>query len=119
MIIAIPLDENQTDVCVSFGRCPFFMFHDTESGVTQVIENPAAEAQGGAGPKAAQFVVDHDAEALITVRCGENAAEVMKLAEITIYHSESKDALENIEAFNDGKLEVLTHFHAGFHGGHQ
>ena len=73
MIIAIPVNENRddTDICVSFGRAPFFLFHDTDTGKSELVSNSAAQAPGGAGIKAAQFVVDKGAKALITPRCGE------------------------------------------------
>ena len=115
MKIAIPVDDTKTQVCVSFGRTPYFLIHDTESGASELLENPAAESHGGAGLKAAQFVVDQDAEVLITVRCGENAAEVLKAAEIKIYKSLSQSAEDDLKALKDGRLEVLTHFHAGYH----
>lgn len=116
MKIMIPLDDDKKNICVSFGRAPFFLLHDTDKNESEFLENPAAQAQGGAGIKAAQFVVDNGAESLITVRCGENAAEVFKAAGIKIYKSQDSDAQENIKALKDGKLEELTHFHAGYHG---
>ena len=114
MKIAIPLDETKKNVCVSFGRAPYFLFAEDEK--QEILENPAAEAQGGAGIKAAQFVADHGADTLITVRCGENAAEVFKAAGIKIYQSQAAGAAENLTALKEGKLAELTHFHAGFHG---
>lgn len=116
MKVMIPLDEDKKTVCVSFGRAPFFMIYDTETRVTEYVKNPGAEAQGGAGIKAAQCVVDHGGEVLITVRCGENAAEVFKAAGIKIYKSVNKEAKTEIKALLENKLEELTHFHAGFHG---
>ena len=116
MIVAIPVDENKTEVCVSFARAPYFLFRDVEAGTEELKENPAAEAEGGAGLQAAQFVVDGGGQALLTVRCGENAAEVLQGAEIAIYQTEGAGVAENLEAFQAGKLNLLTHFHAGFHG---
>lgn len=116
MLIAVPMDENKKDVCVSFGRAPFFLFKDSESSKEEFVLNPAADAQGGAGVIAAQAVVDGGADALITVRCGENAAEVFKAANIKIYKSEGADAHENLRALSEGRLSELTHFHAGYHG---
>lgn len=116
MKFAIPLDENKKDVCITFARAPFMMFFDEEAGITEVVENPAAQAEGGAGIKAAQFIVDNGANVLITVRCGENAAEVFKAADVKIYKSDGKTAEENITAYKENKLAELTHFHAGFHG---
>ncbi len=114
MKIAIPLDENKVDVCVSFGRAPYFLFH--ENGSDEILPNPAAEAEGGAGIKAAQFVMDQGTNVLITVRCGQNAADVFHAADIKLYKSESVSAQDNISAFTDGKLAELTHFHAGYQG---
>lgn len=116
MIAAIPLDEEKKNVCVSFGRAPYFLFHDIDTGAEEIKVNPAAEAQHGAGLQAAQFVVDSGAKALLTVRCGENAAEVFQGAEVAIYKTEGESAAENLAAFREGKLNVMTHFHAGFHG---
>lgn len=116
MKIAIPVDETKNAICVSFGRTPYFLLHDTETGTGELLVNPAAEAQGGAGPKAAQFVVDSGAKVILTPRCGENAGAVLQAAEIAIYKSEGTNIEDNIAAFNSQKLEELTSFHAGFHG---
>lgn len=114
MRIAIPLDENKQDVCIVLARAPYFLFQD-ESGKT-VVENPAAQAQGGAGTQMAQFLVDNGVTALITVRCGQNAADVFTAAGMKIYQSVHKTAAEELAALADGNLKELTHFHGGFHG---
>ena len=119
MKVAIPLDENKKDVCVSFGRAPLFLLGDTETGESHILPNPAADAAGGAGLKASQFVVDQNADCLITVRCGENAAQVLKAAGVRICKSLEASAQDNLKALAEGRLEELTHFHAGFHGGKQ
>ncbi|QUO30870.1 NifB/NifX family molybdenum-iron cluster-binding protein [Faecalicatena sp. Marseille-Q4148] len=114
MRIAIPLDENQQDVCIVLARAPYFLFR--EDGVDTIVENPAAQAQGGAGLQAAQFLVDHEVDALITVRCGQNAAEVFQAAGMKIYQSVNKAATDDLKAMEEGQLEELTKFHAGYHG---
>jgi len=116
MIIAIPLHETKQNVCVSFGRAPYFLFHNTDTNTSQTVENTAAQAQGGAGIKAAQLVADSHADAVITVRCGQNSAEVLQTAKIAVYKSEGDSAAENLQAFAEGKLVKLNHFHPGFHG---
>lgn len=118
MIVAIPVDESRADagVCPSLGRAPYFLFSDTESGTMEFAVNPAGEAQGGAGILSAQFLADRNVDALITVRCGENAAEVLKAAEIALYKASGNSAAENLSALAGGKLSELTRFHAGFHG---
>ena len=78
--------------------------------------NPAASAEGGAGLKAAQFLIDNGVEALITPRCGINSAEVLKEAGISIYKCQGEDAEENSAFFQEGKLSLMEKFHGGFHG---
>ena len=114
MRIAIPLDENKKDVCVVFARAPYFLFQDEDTET--VMENPAAEAQGGAGIQAAQFLVDQGADVLITVRCGQNAADIFGTAGMKIYKSAGETAAKDVEDFYAGRLEELTHFHGGFQG---
>jgi len=118
MKIAIPVDDKKMEasVCISFGRTPYFMINDTESNESIFIDNSAAASQGGAGIKAAQLLVDHKADVLLTPRCGENAAEVIKAADIKMYKTMPGSARDNINAFTEGKLSILEEIHAGFHG---
>ncbi len=114
MKVAIPLDENKIDVCAVLARAPFFLFW--EDGEETVVPNPATDAQSGAGIQAAQFLVDNSVTDLITPRCGQNSADVFSEAEIRIYKSVDKPAVDNIGLWREKKLEILTHFHGGFHG---
>lgn len=115
MRIAIPLDENKQDVCIVLARAPYFLLR--EDGKETIVENPAAQAHGGAGIHAAQFLVDSGVNVLITVRCGQNAADVFKAAGMKIYKSANKAAAEDLAALEEEKLNELTEFHGGFHGG--
>ena len=116
MKIVIPVDRDKSSVCVAFGRTPLFAVKDTEKGSVTYLDNPAAEAQGGAGIKAAQFVLDIGANAIVTVRLGENSAQVLKAAGVIIYKSEGVGADFNFTMCEEGKLTELTAFHAGYHG---
>ncbi len=118
MKVAMPVDGKnmETDVCISFGRTPYFLIYDTETEESIFIENIAAESQGGAGIKAAQLLVDRKADALLTPRCGENAAAVIQAANIKIYKTAGSSMIENIRAFVSGSLPLLEEIHPGFHG---
>ncbi|MDD4803029.1 MAG: NifB/NifX family molybdenum-iron cluster-binding protein [Syntrophomonas sp.] len=118
MRIAIPVDEKslETSVCVSFGRASYFLIYDTDSREKVFVDNSAAYSQGGAGIKAAQYIADSGVSALLTPRCGENAAEVIEAAKIKIYKTINDSISDNINAFNEGKLAMLKEIHAGFHG---
>lgn len=118
MKVAIPADDNNINstVCMSFGRTPFFLIYDTETATSEFLNNSAASSQGGAGIKAAQAVVDSKVSALLTPRCGQNAADVLAAADIAIYKTEAPSLTENIVAFKEGRLAPLEEIHAGFHG---
>jgi len=118
MKIAIPVDEKnmEANVNVSFARAPYFLIYDTETKETIFLDNSAAASTGGAGIKAAQTIVDNKADALLTPRCGEKAAEVLKSADIKIYKTTFASVKDNIDAFIARKLSILDEIHAGFHG---
>jgi len=118
MKIAIPVDDKslETTVCLSFGRTPYFLIYDTRSKEIVFLDNSAAASQGGAGIKAAQTIVDNGVSALLTPRCGENAAKVFEAANIKMYKTTGDSVKENIEAFEEMKLSLLEDIHPGFHG---
>lgn len=111
MKVAIPLEDNKTDVCSMLARAPFFLFH-TEAG-DEIVENPAAHAASGAGPQAAQFLIDNDVTDVIAVRCGSNAGEALKAAGVKVYDSASKTAAGELAAFEAGTLEETAVFFGG------
>lgn len=118
MKIAIPVDEKtlESNVCVSFGRTPYYLIYDTDTKENVFIYNSAAASTGGAGIKAAQIVVDNKVDVLLTPRCGENAANVLKSADIELFKTISASVKDNIADYVNGKLPVLDEIHAGFHG---
>lgn len=117
MKVVVPIESKalEAPVCPSFGRTPLFVLFDTESGTHEFLDNGAAASQGGAGIKAAQMLADNGAAALITYRCGENAAQVLKAAGVKMYKAQNGSVTDNIADFKDGKLSLLTEIHPGFH----
>lgn len=120
MRIAIPTENEtlQSVVCVSFGRTPYFAVIDMDANTTEFIENTAVHQQGGAGIWAAQLLVDQNVAVVITPRCGENAQDVLKGADISIYKSIKASLAENLKAFTEEKLDVLVDVQPGHHGQH-
>ncbi len=117
MKIAIPVNDKSenTEICISFGRTPYFLIYDNETQKSEYLDNGAAASQGGAGIKAAQMLADCGVKILITPSCGENAIGVLDAAEIGVYKSGSVSVSENIKAFDEGRLNKLSDIHAGFH----
>lgn len=117
MTVFLPVEEKSLDapVCPSFGRTPLFACIDTESGACRFLDNSATASQGGAGIKAAQLLADSGADALITFRCGENAAQVLTAASIALYKAQPGSVNDNIQTFKEKRLPLLDEIHAGFH----
>lgn len=118
MKAAIPVNgENiESGICISFGRAPFYMIYDTETGSTDFVINKAADSQGGAGIKAAQLIADSGAKAVLTPRCGENAAQVLRPAGIKIFKTSGDSIRDNIDLYLKNSLPLLNDIHPGFHG---
>jgi predicted DNA-binding protein (UPF0251 family)/predicted Fe-Mo cluster-binding NifX family protein len=117
MKLIVPVESKSLDapVCPSFGRTPLYVLFDTENGTHEFLDNAAAASQGGAGIKAAQMLVDNGAAAIITYRCGENAAQVLNAAGVKMYKAQDGSVKDNIAAFKEGKLSLLAEIHPGFH----
>ncbi|MDD4833266.1 MAG: NifB/NifX family molybdenum-iron cluster-binding protein [Lutispora sp.] len=117
MKIAIPSEGKNLESLVNqtFGRTETFIVVDNSDMSYKAIDNTAASAQGGAGIKAAQAIVDSGAEAIITFRCGQNAADVLKTAGIKIYKATAGSINDVVKMYNAGKLDELTDIHAGYH----
>jgi len=117
MKIAIPMNEKALNSSVSahFGRAPYYLIYNTETKESVFIDNSASASRGGAGIKAAQVILDQQANALITPRLGDNAADVLEAANIEIYKSIEGSAEDNINALLDKKLARLSEIHPGLH----
>ncbi len=117
MKIIIPVENNElkSRVSDSFGRAAYFLVFDDSNDSAEFIVNSATSASGGAGIKAAQLILDNGGEVLLTPRCGENAAEVLKSGSVKIYKTIFENAEENLKAFKAGELNELSEIHSGLH----
>lgn len=117
MKVAIPVESETTNprVCISFGRAPYYLIYNTENDSQEFVSNSAATSQGGAGIRAAQALLDEGIEAVITPRCGENAATVLNGGGVKMYRTVNDNVSENIKLLKEGKLSLLSEIHPGFH----
>jgi predicted Fe-Mo cluster-binding NifX family protein len=104
--VAISADAAELDGSANFrfGRCPFFLFVDTESMESEAVANPATGASGGAGIEAAQFIADSGVQAVITGRVGPNATDVLEAAGVPVYLFEGGTVRQVVEDFKKGAL---------------
>lgn len=110
MRIAVSATTEDMDSAVSpvFGRCPFYLFVDTDTMEWNAVANPAAGASGGAGIQAAQFIVEQGAQALLTGNVGPNAMDVLNAAGVSVYPATEGTVREAVEAFRAGDLQSIT-----------
>lgn len=100
-----------------FGRCPMFVFVDTDDLSFQAVENPAMAAPGGAGVQAAQFVLQQGARAVLTGNVGPNAYQVFQSAGVPVYLHEGGTVREAVEAYRAGRLTAAGGASAAEHSG--
>ena len=119
MKIAAPVTQERNAIDAFFGRAPLFAVKDTEAGTIVFEANPAAQAEGGAGIKAAQAIVDLGVEAAIVPQVGQNAQDVLVGGGVEVFQSIEGDLEANFKACEEGKLNKLLEAHGGYHaGGH-
>ena len=102
MKIAITSTGDTLDALVNerFGRCQYFLIIDSDTMKFEAVPNPAEQAQGGAGPKAAEVIINKGVDILLTGHVGDKAETALKKGNIKIIDGikatiKVKEALEN------------------------
>lgn len=120
MKIAISAQSGNPDEEFSarFGRCACFLITDTNGEEWQEVENPAINAQGGAGTQVVQLLANLGVEGVISGRYGPNAFEAMQAAGLTAYLASAGTARELASECQSGSLKTASGPSGrGFHGG--
>lgn len=90
-----------------FGRCNSFIFVDVDGDTlsnVKSLKNPAV-SESGAGIKAAQFIAEEGAEAIITGSPGPNAFEILKKLGIKVYKIMDGTVEDNLKFFLEKTLK--------------
>ncbi|NJE53688.1 NifB/NifX family molybdenum-iron cluster-binding protein [Thermococcus sp. 21S9] len=91
MKIAIPTNGGGLNDTVApvFARAPAFLIVDIDENGNvvneKVIQNPAMNATGGAGPLAVQTLINEGVEAIVAPQVGPNALGAIQAAGIRLY----------------------------------
>jgi predicted Fe-Mo cluster-binding NifX family protein len=91
-----------------FGRCPTFVFVDSETMEHEAMPNPAMSQGGGAGIQAAQFVVNQGAQAVLSGHLGPNAFDVLSAADVPGYLVPEGTVRQAVEGYNAGELQPMA-----------
>jgi predicted Fe-Mo cluster-binding NifX family protein len=98
----------ESDIDPRFGRSANLLLVDTDTLEWTVIPNPAVNASGGAGIRAAQLVADQHAQAVISGDFGPNAFEALHTAGISMYiYGDCQKAQQAIQQFIAGQLQQV------------
>jgi predicted Fe-Mo cluster-binding NifX family protein len=100
-----------------FGRCPTYVFVDTETMEFEALPNPAMSQGGGAGIQAAQFVVNQGATAVLSGNLGPNAFDVLQAAGVPGYLISEGTVRQALEAYKAGQLEPMAGANVAAHAG--
>ena len=119
MRIVVSSQGENLDAAASpiFGRCPTYVFVDTETMAFQAVPNPAMNQGGGAGIQAAQFVVNQGAEAVLSGNLGPNAFDVLQAAGVPGYLIVEGTVSQAVEAYREGRLQPMAGPNAAAHAG--
>jgi predicted Fe-Mo cluster-binding NifX family protein len=116
--VAVTAMEKNLNSKVSpvFGRSPDFIVVDLEEDEIKgvfAIENPA-KYEKGAGNMAAQFMVDHDINVVISGEMGPVAFHILKNAGIKVYKIASVNVEKNLRRLKEGNLNEITSLSSGY-----
>ena len=119
MRIVVSSEGDGLDATAStvFGRCPIYLFIDTQTLEFESVANPAVSQGGGAGIQAAQFVVNRGAQAVLTGNLGPNALEVFQAAGVSGYLVPEGTVRQAVAAYDAGRLAPLGEASVGAHAG--
>lgn len=109
-------DNLESKVDPRFGRCTYFIFVDADTMEFDAVKNEQAQAMGGAGVQAGQFVVDNNADVLLTGNIGPNGYQTLEAGNVEIITGVEGTVREAIERYKKEELKssggpsVDTHF---------
>ena len=109
--IDAPMDQR-------FGRAPWFVLVDSETGEWSAHANAAVESGHGAGIEASRAVAGLGAEAIITGDVGPNAHRTLDAAGIPVYSARGATVRAAVTALGEGSLpQLMGPSTAGHSGG--
>jgi predicted Fe-Mo cluster-binding NifX family protein len=118
IIITASSDKIEGQFNPRFGRADYFMLYDSDSQEWLALRNPAADAHGGAGPQAVQFIAGKNPDIVISGRYGPSAFTALDAAGIKAYIANAGTVSEVLGQFLDGQLnQVAAATGPSMHGG--
>jgi predicted Fe-Mo cluster-binding NifX family protein len=98
-----------SELAPRFGRAPYFVVLDTDSGELTAHDNlKNLKAGQGAGIQAAQDIVNLEVDAVITGNVGPKAAAALRTGNVKVYKQSWGTVRDAIERFKAGRLQLAN-----------
>ena len=108
VVVSATGDNLSAHVDRRFGRCPWFLFVDSESLKCEAVLNESADAASGAGTACAQLALEKEVDAVISGQVGPNAYEVLRQAGVKIFVvSKDISVREAIDRYKNNELRQM------------
>ena len=101
-------DSKDAELSSVFGRSPFFLVFNEKQDLLESIGNSATEAAHGAGPQAAQTVLNAGCDVLITNSLGPNAEKAITKSDIKVMKQAGTTVSEALTLFANKELSELN-----------
>jgi predicted Fe-Mo cluster-binding NifX family protein len=99
-------DDLEGNVDGRFGRAAKFLLVDTDTMSLQVIENTQSlNLARGAGIQAAQNVIPHKPDVVLTGNCGPKAFKVLQAAGVKVILGAKGKIRDALQDYVEGKLQ--------------
>jgi predicted Fe-Mo cluster-binding NifX family protein len=91
-----------------FGRAPFFVFIDSESGESKTIENPNLSQGSGVGSRSVQLISGEGADVVITGQTGGNATAGLQASGMKVFsYGGSGTVADALAEYKKGSLNQI------------
>jgi predicted Fe-Mo cluster-binding NifX family protein len=100
-----------------FGRCPYFVFVETDDMSFEALGNDSGSLGGGAGIQSAQLLARKGTRTVLTGNCGPNAHQTLKAAGIEVIVGCKGTVAEAVERFKQGELHIASVPNVASHSG--
>ncbi|MEW6665853.1 MAG: NifB/NifX family molybdenum-iron cluster-binding protein [Thermodesulfobacteriota bacterium] len=94
------------EVDARFGRTPKFLLVDTETMSARLVDNPQSlDLTQGAGIQAAQNILVHNPEVVLTGNCGPKAFKVLQAAGVRVVVGVRGKVADAVNAYLAGEIQ--------------
>jgi predicted Fe-Mo cluster-binding NifX family protein len=92
-LIAVSAEKQELNSVMDlrFGRANYFLIYDPANGNSRFVDNPAKNASGGAGPMAAEMLVNEGVGKIISGDFGPKASDALNAMNIEMVTLQGKE----------------------------